>query len=242
MAAPGRDRRHSTGTYARVYEAARQSRPQSPKAFLLATARHFMVDRIPRERIVSIRAGGDIEYLNVLVDEISPEQLVGAHQELARVARAFDRLTAKCREVVWAQASKGAIPEGSCQKARTCGKDHRETLENRRTTTGTLPARGRIGTKNTLERYRRHERRGSPWARNGRTRLKRLRAIGSFAVTRGNGRKPIQRVSRAPCCLAQPCGYGDPLRRDPRRVMKDIADRLISPERARRVLRGGARA
>lgn len=94
-------------TYARVYEAAREARPQSPKAFLFATARHLMADRIRRERIVSIRAGGDIDYLNVLVDEISPEQRVGAHQELARVAQAFDRLPPKRREVLWLRRVKG---------------------------------------------------------------------------------------------------------------------------------------
>jgi RNA polymerase sigma-70 factor (ECF subfamily) len=92
--------------YARVYEAARQSLPRAPKAFLFATTRHLMADRIRRERIVSIRAGGDQEYLNVLVDEISPEQRVGAHQELARLARAFDRLSTKCREVVWLRRVK----------------------------------------------------------------------------------------------------------------------------------------
>jgi DNA-directed RNA polymerase specialized sigma24 family protein len=39
-----------------VYEAARHARPHAPKAFLFATARHLMADRIRRERIVSIRA------------------------------------------------------------------------------------------------------------------------------------------------------------------------------------------
>src|SRR5687768_5476002 len=63
-------------TYARVYEAARQALPLAPKAFLFATARHLMADRIRRERIVSIRAGGENEYLNFLVDEISPERRV----------------------------------------------------------------------------------------------------------------------------------------------------------------------
>jgi RNA polymerase sigma factor (sigma-70 family) len=92
--------------YARVYEAARQARPHAPKAFLFATARHLMADRIRRERIVSIRAGGDNEYLNVLVDEVSPEQRVGAHQELARLAQAFDRLSAKCRDVIWLRRVK----------------------------------------------------------------------------------------------------------------------------------------
>lgn len=94
-------------TYARVYEAARKNRPQLPKAFLFATARHLIADRIRRERIVSIRAGGDLDYLNVLVDEISPEQRVGAHQELARIAQAFDRLSEKSRKVMWLRRVKG---------------------------------------------------------------------------------------------------------------------------------------
>ena len=92
--------------YVRVYEAARQVRPQAPKAFLFATARHLMADRVRRERIVSIRSSGDSEFLNVLADEISPEQRVSAHQELARLAQAFDRLPAKCREVVWLRRVK----------------------------------------------------------------------------------------------------------------------------------------
>jgi RNA polymerase sigma factor (sigma-70 family) len=92
--------------YARVYEAALKARPQSPKAFLFATARHLMADRVRRERIVSIRAGGDTDYLNVLVDEISPERRASAGEELSRLARAFDRLSSKCREVVWLRRVK----------------------------------------------------------------------------------------------------------------------------------------
>jgi RNA polymerase sigma factor (sigma-70 family) len=92
--------------YARVYEAAQKARPQAPKAFLFSTARHLMVDRIRRERIVSIQAGGENEYLNVLVDEISPERRVSANQELVRLARAFDRLSPNCREVIWLRRVK----------------------------------------------------------------------------------------------------------------------------------------
>lgn len=92
--------------YARVYEAALKARPQVPKAFLFATARHLMADRVRRERIVSIRAGGDTDFLNVLVDEISPERRASAGEELTRLARAFDRLSSKCREVVWLRRVK----------------------------------------------------------------------------------------------------------------------------------------
>jgi len=67
-------------------------------------------DRIRRERIVSIRAGGDTDFLNVLVDEISPERRASASEELTRLARAFDRLSNKCREVVWLRRVK-ALPQ-----------------------------------------------------------------------------------------------------------------------------------
>lgn len=93
-------------SYARVYEAARKARPQAPKAFLFATARHLMADRVRRERIVSIRAGGESDYLDVLVDEISPEQRVVAHQELTRLALAFDRLSSRYRDVIWLRRVK----------------------------------------------------------------------------------------------------------------------------------------
>jgi len=87
--------------YIRVYEAAGKVRPHSPKAFLFTTARHLLADRIRRERVVSIEARGDIEALDVLIDEISPEERASAHEELRAVARAFDRLPPRCREVLW---------------------------------------------------------------------------------------------------------------------------------------------
>jgi RNA polymerase sigma factor (sigma-70 family) len=92
--------------YARVYEAALKARPHAPRAFLFTTARHLMADRVRRERIVSIRAGGDSDFLSVLVDEISPERRASAGEDLARLARAFDRLSSKCREVVWLRRVK----------------------------------------------------------------------------------------------------------------------------------------
>jgi len=88
-------------SYARVYQAALRSRPTDSRAFLFATARHLLTDRIRRERIVSIQAIGDLEALNVLVDELSAERRVNAYQELARLADALDELPPRCREVVW---------------------------------------------------------------------------------------------------------------------------------------------
>jgi RNA polymerase sigma factor (sigma-70 family) len=87
--------------YVRVYEAAGRARPLAPKSFLFATARNLMADRIRRERVVCIEARGELDALNVLVDEISPERRTSAREELARLARAFERLPLRCREVMW---------------------------------------------------------------------------------------------------------------------------------------------
>jgi len=87
--------------YIRVYEAASRARPHSPKAFLFTTARHLLADRIRRERVVSIESRGDLEALDVMMDEISPERSAIANEELKRLARAYLRLPPRCREVVW---------------------------------------------------------------------------------------------------------------------------------------------
>lgn len=87
--------------YARVYEAARRSRPNNARAFLFSTARHLVVDRVRRQRVISIEAVGDSEALNVLIDEISPERKLSAWQELRRVVHALNTLPPRCREVIW---------------------------------------------------------------------------------------------------------------------------------------------
>ena len=106
-------------TYARVYAAARTARPRSPRAFLLSTAHNLLLDRIRRERVVSIEAVADIDKLHVLVDEISPEQRVMAHQQIKLLAKAFECLPAKCREVVSLVAARGRdAAKGSREDAR----------------------------------------------------------------------------------------------------------------------------
>lgn len=87
--------------YVRAYEAAARSRPTAPRAFLFATARHLITDRLRRGRVVSIEPVGDLEALNVLIDNVSPERRLDAHQILHRLAAAFDRLPPRCREVTW---------------------------------------------------------------------------------------------------------------------------------------------
>ena len=47
------------------------------RAFLLATARNLVTDRLRRGRVVRIEAVGDPDVLNVIVDELSPERQLG---------------------------------------------------------------------------------------------------------------------------------------------------------------------
>ena len=55
---------------------------------------------------MSIESVGDIDELNVLVDDLTPEHHAIARQEFARLAWAFDRLPPKCREVMWLRRVK----------------------------------------------------------------------------------------------------------------------------------------
>jgi RNA polymerase sigma factor (sigma-70 family) len=100
---PHRDELHDLRqeVYIRVFESAMQNRPSSPKSFMFTTARNLMADRIRRGRVVSIEVVGDVDALNVLIDEVSPEQRLSARHDLKRLSEAFDRLPARCREVVW---------------------------------------------------------------------------------------------------------------------------------------------
>lgn len=112
--------------YVRVYEAGMRARPVATKSFLFTTARNLMADRIRRGRIVSIDATGDLEILNALMDEVSPEQRISARQELQRLAQAFDQLPPRCREVMWtrrveglsirAAAERFGVSEGTIEK------------------------------------------------------------------------------------------------------------------------------
>ncbi len=93
--------------YIRVYEAADKTRPAAPRSFLFSTARHLMTDRIRRRRIVAIDTAGDFDFSNVIVDAISPERRLDAHQQLKRLAQAFNGLPPKCREVIWLRRIDG---------------------------------------------------------------------------------------------------------------------------------------
>jgi RNA polymerase sigma-70 factor (ECF subfamily) len=98
-AAEVQDIRHDI--YVRVLEAAERERPAAPKAFLFSVARHLLIDRARRDRIVSIDLLEDLDVLNVLIDEVSPERRATGREQVQRLSALFDRLPLRCREVVW---------------------------------------------------------------------------------------------------------------------------------------------
>ena len=102
--------------YVRVYESARGTLPTSPKAFLFSTARNLLADRLRHNRVVAIDSIANPDDLKVLVDEMSPERRLGARQELRLLARAFDSLSDKCRDVVWLRRVEGLSQRETAQR------------------------------------------------------------------------------------------------------------------------------
>jgi RNA polymerase sigma-70 factor (ECF subfamily) len=103
-------------TYARVYESALQSLPRSPKSFLFTTARNLIVDRLRRDRIVSIDYTQDMASLNVMVDELSPDRRLSARQELQCLAEAYGRLSEMARAVIWLRRVEGLSQREAAQR------------------------------------------------------------------------------------------------------------------------------
>ena len=84
--------------YVRVYEAARQGIPDSPKAFVFAIARNLLIRRMRREQIIPIEAVSDFDALGAAIDAPDPENTLIARDELRRLQAALDRLAPRCRE------------------------------------------------------------------------------------------------------------------------------------------------
>jgi RNA polymerase sigma factor (sigma-70 family) len=86
--------------YVRVCEAALKQLPETTKAFVLATARNLLIDRVRRGHVVPIDAVADLDALGVAIETPSADQQIIAREELERLQIALDRLPQRCREVV----------------------------------------------------------------------------------------------------------------------------------------------
>ncbi len=88
-------------TYARLLavKESQRRRIQSVQAFALTTARNIALDWLRHRQVVPIKYVGDLEELQILIDDGRLDEVVGAHQELKRVAAVVAGLPDRCRQV-----------------------------------------------------------------------------------------------------------------------------------------------
>lgn len=72
---------------------------QSARAYLFTTARSVVLMRLRRARIVRIETVAEIDNLDVVGEDPSPERVAGGRRELARVQRLIDALPDRCRRI-----------------------------------------------------------------------------------------------------------------------------------------------
>ncbi|HSZ10577.1 MAG TPA: RNA polymerase sigma factor, partial [Rhizomicrobium sp.] len=86
--------------YVRVYEAAREQIPRPARPFVFTVARNLLINRVRRERIVTMESVVDLDALDVAIDMPGPDRSAIARDELRRLQLAIERLPARCREAV----------------------------------------------------------------------------------------------------------------------------------------------
>lgn len=86
--------------YVRVCESALKQKPDSTRAFVFATARNLLIDRVRHARVIPIEIADDMDAFGIADDEPDPERSAGAREELRRLSAALEKLSPRCREVV----------------------------------------------------------------------------------------------------------------------------------------------
>ncbi len=71
----------------------------SGRAYFFRTARNIAIEKIRRARIVRIDSVTEIDALNVVDEEPSPERVVAGRRELGRVQQLIEGLPERCRQV-----------------------------------------------------------------------------------------------------------------------------------------------
>src|SRR3546814_19716789 len=69
------------------------------RAYFFTAARSIVLMRLRRARIVSIESVTEIESLNIVGDEPSPERIAAGRRELDRVRRLIEGLPERCRRI-----------------------------------------------------------------------------------------------------------------------------------------------
>lgn len=71
----------------------------NPRAYFFTVARSIVIDRMRRARVVRMETVTEIDSLDVVWDEPSPERITAARRELERVRGLIARLPGRCRRI-----------------------------------------------------------------------------------------------------------------------------------------------
>ena len=94
--------------YARVIEGvARSGAPLQAKAYLFTTARNHLINSAKRGQVISLESVLDLAASNVAVDQLTPDRVLSAREELGRLSAALDKLPPRCREIVLLRKVEG---------------------------------------------------------------------------------------------------------------------------------------
>lgn len=85
--------------YCRLAGLAGVSHINNGRAYFFQTVRSIAIQRIRRARVVRIDSVPEMDALNVVDDEPSPERIVASRRELTRVQALIDGLPDRCREI-----------------------------------------------------------------------------------------------------------------------------------------------
>lgn len=93
--------------YYRILKMVSLDHVRDPRAFLMQTAKHILIDRARHAAIVQIDSCADVEELGVADGAPSPERVVLGRLELRRVLGMVARLPSRCRQVFEARRIDG---------------------------------------------------------------------------------------------------------------------------------------
>jgi RNA polymerase sigma factor (sigma-70 family) len=86
-------------TYCRLAALESVAHIASGRAYFFRTARNVVIEKIRRARIVRIDCVTEIDALNVVDEEPSPERVVASRRELGRVQQLIEGLPERCRQI-----------------------------------------------------------------------------------------------------------------------------------------------
>lgn len=102
--------------YCRISSLDDVSHIRSGRAYLFTTARMLVLERIRRSRVVSLETVTEIESLDIIGDDPSPERVTAGRRELARVRRLIEGLPDRCRRIIELRKIEG-LPQRAVAEA-----------------------------------------------------------------------------------------------------------------------------